>query len=77
MVNVTETKAYENLANAIIIQAVKDYESPRLRPSIRRFFRSEWFEVLTKVHPDYIIKLCEKRVQDKNHQIYMSKGGKI
>lgn len=77
MNNVTEIQAYENLANAIIIQAIKDYESPRYRSSIRKFFRSEWFEVLTKIHPDYIIKLCEKRVQEKNHQIYMSKGGKI
>ena len=38
------------LANAIILQAVKDYRhtySPQTRAEIKRFFRSEWFRALT------------------------------
>ena len=44
---------YENLANAIIMQAVKDYrnalkkpheiESAKVKREVKRFFRSGWF----------------------------------
>jgi hypothetical protein len=60
---------YENLANAIILQAVKDYRKalrilsryPYNRPaqyergSIERFFRSRWFGVLTHLDPELLI----------------------
>ena len=42
----------ELLANAIILQAVKDYRhtySPQCRAEIKRFFRSEWFRALTRL----------------------------
>lgn len=38
------------LANAIIIQAVKDYRhssSPQVRNEIKRFFLSQWFTMLS------------------------------
>ena len=51
--------AYEDLANAVIIQAVTDYigllrgsikPNPDLNISkIERFFKSEWFRVLTNM----------------------------
>ena len=57
----------ENLANAIILQAVKDYRkalrgfslngksSTAVIAECERFFRSEWFRVLTNVDGEYLI----------------------
>ena len=57
---------YEKLANAIIIQAVRDYRnscSCQMRCSIERFFRSEWFMVLTALDGEMLIKrLREERL---------------
>ena len=50
---------YEELANAIILQAVKDYrltDDERELQEIERFFRSGWFGVLSKVDPEFLIK---------------------
>ena len=54
-------QGYEQLANAIIIRAVKDYKSgsERTKAECRKFFYSDWFKSLTNVHPDYIMKVCE------------------
>ncbi len=66
---------YENLANAIILQAVRDYRLALKRYSrhpekdaftqdkeeLERFFRSEWFGVLTRLDPETLIRrLCEE-----------------
>jgi len=62
--------AYEKLANAIVIQAAKDYRAaakklkrnPRNQAaqaeidSIERFFRSQWYEVLTDVPGELLIR---------------------
>ncbi len=54
---------YENLANAVILQAVRDYRTAlkalRMNPrnkaaqtekeSVERFFRSQWYQALTTV----------------------------
>ena len=53
---------YENLANAIILQAAKDYrltDDEQLQ-EIERFFRSGWFGVLSKVDPEFLIKELRK-----------------
>ena len=53
-------KNYEDLANAIIIQAVKDYrgtQSPQVRNEIKRFFKSQWFSMLTNVDGDKLISI--------------------
>lgn len=50
---------YEKLANAIVLQAVKDYRcrgSSDERESLERFFRSHWFSVLTSIDPEFLIK---------------------
>ena len=57
---------YEELANAIILQAVKDYraaaktpkerESARVLREVERFFRSGWFVELTDVEPKAILE---------------------
>ena len=58
---------YENLANAIILQAVKDYrltDNERELQEIERFFRSGWFGVLSKVDPEFLIKELRKEKQN-------------
>lgn len=61
---------YENLANAIVLSAVRDYrmalkklrKNPRNtaaegdKDSSERFFRSKWFSTLTRVDPEYLIR---------------------
>ena len=54
---------YENLANAIVLQAVKDYrltDDEVELAEIERFFRSDWFGVLTDVDPEYLIRRLRK-----------------
>jgi hypothetical protein len=66
---------YEGLANAIILQAVKDYRNalkrlkkhPRsdtalyTKREVERFFRSDWYTSLTTVDPEMLIlKLNEE-----------------
>lgn len=54
-------EVYQNLANAIIIQACEDYKTGEITyDSFERFCRSEWFSVLTKVDPEYLIKKMDK-----------------
>ena len=67
---------YENLANAIILQAVKDYRmslkslkaNPRTRTAqadkaeIERFFRSQWYSALTSVDGEMLIRSLQKEV---------------
>ena len=65
---------YENLANAIILQAVKDYRmalkslkfNSRNRTvqtdkaEIERFFRSQWYSTLTDVNGEMLILSLQK-----------------
>lgn len=67
---------YENLANAIILQAVRDYRmalkclkaNPRNKEAladkdeVERFFRSDWFSVLTSVDGEMLIRSLKKEV---------------
>ena len=56
-----KVEAYQNLANAIIIQACEDYKTGEINDySFERFCRFEWFSVLTKVDPEYLIKKMDK-----------------
>ena len=53
---------FELLANAIILQAVRDYRhtySPQEREEIKHLFRSEWFSALTPVDGEMIITRLE------------------
>ena len=58
---------YENLAQAIILQAVKDYrlhDDEKELASIERFFRSGWFSTLTSINPEMLIsKLRKEKVR--------------
>ena len=67
---------YENLANAIIAQAAKDYMSAlkRLKKNpanrmamdevmrLEKFFHSGWYGILTSVDPDYLIRKLREKV---------------
>ena len=65
------TDPYENLANAIVLQAVKDYldalKRLKKKPGnqktamsdameCERFFRSGWYKALTSVDGEYLIQ---------------------
>lgn len=68
--------AYERLANAIILQAVKDYRRTLKRLSRRphdsnskedkmdleEFFRSGWFSTLTSLDPEVLIEKLTSEV---------------
>ncbi|AHM55826.1 hypothetical protein EAL2_c05240 [Peptoclostridium acidaminophilum DSM 3953] len=67
---------YTKLANAIILQAVKDYRDALRRlakhpynnmalsekQEVERFFRSDWFEVLTSIDPEMLIRKLNAEV---------------
>ena len=73
------TDPYEQLANAIILQAVKDYRDalkklkkrPRYDPAkdmvseVERFFRSDWYRELTSVDGEILIKKLQAEVSEK------------
>lgn len=56
---------WENLANAIVLQAVEDYKitlkgrsnyAAAKRRDLEKFFRSGWFGVLTAIDPEDLIR---------------------
>ena len=65
---------YEKLANAIILQAVKDYRgalrilkkhpesisAKSTRDEVERFFRSGWYQVLTEVDGEMLIRRLQE-----------------
>ena len=67
---------YENLANAIIVQAVKDYRAalrtlernPKYTPALQdkleveRFFRSDWYGLLTSVDGESLLRMLQEEV---------------
>ena len=76
MQKIVEGDPYTNLANAIIIQATKDYISALKKlkcnqrnkaalkeaMEIERFFHSSWYGALTLIDPDYLIRELRKKV---------------
>ena len=63
---------YEELANATILQAVKDYrlsDDEWELQEIERFFRSGWFGVLSKVNPEFLIQSLRKEKQNDRLRI--------
>ena len=73
------TDPYENLANSIILLAVKDYRDalkklkkwPRnesakmMKDEVERFFRSDWYRELTSVDGNVLIKKLQAEVSEK------------
>lgn len=70
---------YTKLANAIVLQAVKDYRDALKRlakhphnilaqsakQEVERFFRSDWFEVLTSIDPEMLIRKLNQEVASR------------
>lgn len=77
---------YENLANAIVVQAIQDYKAAkkvlRKNPNhilakrdvadVERFFRSKWYRLLTNVDASYLMERIDETL-DSNRKIN-SKG---
>ena len=61
-------KNYEKLANAIIMQAVRDYRrsTDKNKAVIEKFFRSGWFTVLTRLDGEMLIERLRKEGKRKN-----------
>ena len=69
---------YEKLANAIVLQAVSDYRAALKKVKknsnnrdaidgslqIEKFFRSEWYQVLTSVDGKYLIEKLREEVSE-------------
>lgn len=73
--------AYHELANAIILQAVSDYRnaldgisydlrhSPeKIIKDIEKFFRSDYFEILTRVKGEYLIDRLKQEHLEKERK---------
>ena len=73
------TDPYENLANSIILLAVKDYRDalkklkkwPRnesakmMKDEVERFFRSDWYRELTSIDGNVLIKKLQAEVSEQ------------
>lgn len=57
------THPYEDLANAIILQALKDHSNERYREETERFFKSEWYETLTDLPSSAILKIAHAGIK--------------
>ena len=69
---------YTEHANAIVIQAAKDYRKalktlkryPRYEPAkavvaeVEEFFRSEWYRTLTSVDADMLMRKIRREIND-------------
>lgn len=69
---------YTELANAIVIQAVKDYRNalktlkryPRYEPAkavvaeVEEFFRSDWYRMLTSVDAEMLMRKIRREIND-------------
>ncbi len=65
-----EYNGYQELANAIILQAFKDYRKTplaRVRGEVKSFFLSDWFRVLTNVSGQMIYERLEKERSEKEN----------
>ena len=70
-------RGLEDLSNAIILQAVKDYrialaggsvngrDSKSVIAECERFFQSEWFNSLTKMDCNYLMKNIRKEFEKR------------
>lgn len=51
---------FQMLAHAIIVEAAKDYRRYRSdswrQHEVERFFRSQWFSVLSALDPEWLLK---------------------
>ena len=79
-VNRNDGDPYENLANAIVLQAVTDYRTalkkikanPRNKDAINealdieKFFRSGWYHALTSVDGEFLIRKLQEEIRQSS-----------
>lgn len=79
-VNRNDGDPCENLANAIVLQAVTDYRTalkkvkanPRNKDAINealdieRFFRSDWYHTLTSVDGEFLIRRLQEEIRQSS-----------
>lgn len=72
------TEPYQDLANAIILMAVKDYRTAlkklkkrpyygpakEIKNEVERFFHSDWYRELTSVDGNVLIKKLQAEVSE-------------
>jgi hypothetical protein len=70
-------RPYEDIANAIVMQAVTDYRNAlngigynsipaeNVIVELEKFFHSLWYQTLTRVKGDYLIEQLKKEHQEK------------
>lgn len=76
---ITDTPYYD-LANAIVVQAAYDYRNAlkgigydrytpeRVIRSVEKFFRSEYFTVLTKIKGEYLIEQLKEEHRENERR---------
>ncbi len=82
MIRITENfEPWENLANAVIVTAVRDYKrvlvklkrnpnnkaAGKEKQELEGFFYGSWFEMLTNLDPQYLVKRVQKMVEEKEN----------
>lgn len=74
---ISEKKAFENLAIAIIWQATEDYKEAeqmseagkkRRRAEIEKFFNSKWGKTLSFNNGDYVLNRVKKELAEKESE---------
>ena len=54
-------EAYKNLGHAIVEQALVDYKrNPNMRAEVRRFIKSQYFEMISDLEAKPILDYLEK-----------------
>lgn len=73
---VTQKEAWENLSNAVVLQAVEDYLYLKTSGKVQYgddkdtieyvvlFFKSQWFSFLCSIPDETILEYCEKIIKD-------------
>ena len=59
---------YQELANAIVLQAVKDYrmtDDEQELKEFERFFRSGWYGMLTDLDSEYLMTSVRRMVREE------------
>ncbi len=74
-----DEKIYENLTNAIIFQAVKDYRTAVRRENkyeqehLEKFFKSEYFKILSRIDGEKLIQRLKTEKENKRKKPRITK----
>lgn len=59
-------RGYNALWKAVILQAVADYRKyPKMRSEVARFFRSNYFKMITEVDGECIVSRLKAEIKNK------------